>query len=378
MSLKLSLAFLGCALALNSAAQEHCNALLEHGINNITSSTSANHAVAFNYDSYCRTKASERSDSGTAQAHASIFGFGKGGAGKSSASMHKEIDSWCSQNKSFGESSSDLAAKAREVSSPALAAWNSCQDAARKQVIITLKNQSRDSEFLHFGIDSTLDGTIVLTNVLQKGYSCVISNVKQVGAQPAIAISRTQVEGAPFETLMPAEQLPIRNENVHVNCRRTAPSVDPLGAIRRVKYQSGSIAINTSGPSFNIDVPEVVSDHVSTPAGSVLAFKRSTCPAGWTPFIEGAGRVIVGVGSGDALTPRKLLDRGGAETHTLTIDEMPAHNHGGIWGGTAGKAGMNNSYAYHTSGHVQIQTQGGGKAHNNMPPYIALVHCEKL
>jgi microcystin-dependent protein len=41
-----------------------------------------------------------------------------------------------------------------------------------------------------------------------------------------------------------------------------------------------------------------------------------------------AGRVIGVIGSGTGLTTRALGDTVGAETHVLTIPEMPSHNHG--------------------------------------------------
>lgn len=39
------------------------------------------------------------------------------------------------------------------------------------------------------------------------------------------------------------------------------------------------------------------------------------------------GRSLVHVGNGPGLTPRSLGERGGAETHTLTPSQMPAHTH---------------------------------------------------
>jgi microcystin-dependent protein len=51
--------------------------------------------------------------------------------------------------------------------------------------------------------------------------------------------------------------------------------------------------------------------------------------------------------------------------------------HGGIYGGTGAKAGMNNDYAYHSSGYEKMATDGGNQPHNNMPPYIALYFCKK-
>ena len=70
---------------------------------------------------------------------------------------------------------------------------------------------------------------------------------------------------------------------------------------------------------------------VAIPQNAVVAFNRQ-CPAGWELFRDAAGRMIVGVGQGDGLRNRGLEERGGAETHTLTIAEMPRHSHEG--GGT--------------------------------------------
>jgi microcystin-dependent protein len=40
------------------------------------------------------------------------------------------------------------------------------------------------------------------------------------------------------------------------------------------------------------------------------------------------GRVLGTIGQGSSLTNRTLGSNVGAETHTLTIGEMPSHNHG--------------------------------------------------
>src|SRR6185436_2450639 len=45
------------------------------------------------------------------------------------------------------------------------------------------------------------------------------------------------------------------------------------------------------------------------------------------------GRAPIGAGTGTGLSARALGASVGAETHTLTTAQMPAHNHGGVTGG---------------------------------------------
>ena len=146
--------------------------------------------------------------------------------------------------------------------------------------------------------------------------------------------------------------------------------------------------------------------------------ESTTIPTGWvlcngqnnTPDLR--DRFIVGAGNGYAVG-----STGGEATHTLTVNEMPSHNHGatlslsglttssagahthtisGVYGGRWANDGSGNdsgvlfarteaatnSAGDHThtisgSGSVTVNSNGSGSAHENRPPYYALCFIMK-
>lgn len=117
------------------------------------------------------------------------------------------------------------------------------------------------------------------------------------------------------------------------------------------------------------------------PAGAVQAFALTSCPSGWSAAPALAGRTIIGAGYGAGLTGRALYETGGEEKHTISINEMPTHNHGVTeYSGTEG----NGDYYYaHVDASVNGPSSngttyaGGNQPHNNMQPYYALLYCIK-
>lgn len=174
----------------------------------------------------------------------------------------------------------------------------------------------------------------------------------------------------------------------------------------------------------DVPVPETALPSSLTPVGTIIMYGASASPTNWlscngdavsrttyatlfgiigTTYGTGDGsttfnlpdlrsRMPVGIGDGGAaLTDRSLGDTGGEENVTLTESQLPAHNH---WQGDFGENGFNftgNGIETRTSGWAgrsrtdfagahgqttiaQLSTQdaGGGSAHNNLPPFLAI------
>lgn len=92
------------------------------------------------------------------------------------------------------------------------------------------------------------------------------------------------------------------------------------------------------------------------------------------------GRAVIGAGA-SPLTPAQgydVGDYGGNPTHTLTLGQIPSHDH--VWldtgAGASGNTLTSNGTGFSAGNGVASQWEthlaGSGQAHNNMQPYIPL------
>ena len=98
----------------------------------------------------------------------------------------------------------------------------------------------------------------------------------------------------------------------------------------------------------------------------------------WEAF--GVGRTLVGVDPEDDDFAEAELT-GGEKTHTLTVDEIPSHYHGGIKtvsSETSGnqQQGVNTGRYYGND--LNTSSTGGGQAHNNLQPYITCYMFKRI
>lgn len=139
----------------------------------------------------------------------------------------------------------------------------------------------------------------------------------------------------------------------------------------------GQLRLFTDGKA-TLNGSQIATVDMIYPVGAIYMSVNSTSPAS---FFGGTweriqDRFLLAAGS-----TYSAGATGGAATHTLTKDEMPAHNH------TSNVIGFNLSSSTSSSaseamrgtnksnpfgGSHTVSTVGGGKAHNNMPPYLTV------
>ena len=110
------------------------------------------------------------------------------------------------------------------------------------------------------------------------------------------------------------------------------------------------------------------------PVGSVYTSVVATDPSthfGGTWEAIGAGKVLVGIDASDADFDT-VEATGGSKTHTLTIDELPAHTHSMTIENTqgAGSAGAENGTSSFST--VDTSSTGGDTAHTIVQPYLVV------
>ena len=141
------------------------------------------------------------------------------------------------------------------------------------------------------------------------------------------------------------------------------------------------------------------------PIGGIIMWSGTVAPTGWVLCDNSAAaqaanapdlrnRFIVGAGNNYAVG-----NFGGADTVTLTLDQIPAHNHfdsntSGVPGPT-GAGGGPSQWGFDVDGNDDLNrvltddgppfdglvgdlSRGGGQAHENRPPYYALAFIMRV
>lgn len=87
------------------------------------------------------------------------------------------------------------------------------------------------------------------------------------------------------------------------------------------------------------------------------------------------GQTFIGYGANYSTVGQFI----GESEHTLTINEIPSHNHNcPADGGSTNSTGSNFRRESNNTGVLQTNSVGGGQAHNNMQPSMVILKIMKL
>ena len=176
--------------------------------------------------------------------------------------------------------------------------------------------------------------------------------------------------------------------NATIVGKLTAKSIDVTGAI-------GAATLSTDGAATiggDLKVVGAITGYGTVPVGGIILWSGSTSaiPNGYalcngqtvngrtTPDLR--GRFVVGAGNSDY----PVGATGGEARHTLTVAEMPSHNHSYSYRAyDLGAVFQNNPYFYAVDRgdnwrSASTDFSGGGGAHENRPPYYALCYIMRV
>lgn len=194
----------------------------------------------------------------------------------------------------------------------------------------------------------------------------------------------------------------------------TGPGSTVIGPTGPQGIQGTQGPTGPTGPQGNIGTQGIAGPTGAAgpvgPAGSMMLWPTNTAPSGWlladgtavsrTTYATLFAVIGITYGAGDGSTTFNvpnlkgrvpvgrdavqtefdtLGEQGGAKTHTLTVGEMPAHQHSELAPGDSGSLTFNGSpLSVYTAVFSSTGYAGGNGAHNNLQPYITLNYIIKV
>lgn len=324
------------------------------------------------------------------------------------------------------------------INTPIIRSWYGVVYGDNKFVVVSsdASVSSQNNKALYWEVDSkftyTISDTFITTNTSVKMYLTDEGGVKALrrangsitvlrGMVPTTVIpyeyevKQTSTSGL-FEVInayvpdVPTKTSELTNDSGFLTTAdiptKTSQLTNDSGFITNSAIGKGTLTIQKNGANVatfganqsenatvNISVPTKTSDLTNDsgfitaadignalyPVGSIYMSVNDTNPStffGGTWVSWGAGKVPVGVDTNDT-NFATVEQTGGEKQHTLTIAEMPEHNHTIPCTPTANdgseptyQAAQVNAEAtgYHNS--IVAVSSGGGSPHNNLQPYI--------
>lgn len=381
-----------------ATTRRNCDSILQNGFYDISQSASREQAESVHKASFCSYDYSSTdissSTKATIQAEYKFFSA----SGSYETDDRKVIQTQkqvCTSGFDSSKYLKDTSNYTKTVHDRVVDAWDRCQSLGDKGVIFDLET------------DATLSGAVV-TVITAAGMQARLLGVSTVGKGKSICVTNVGSGRVPIneDTVMTIDS----NTVITITCNRDkrlegddeVMDEQMLVVSTSVGNYTVPFSATTLAGTSTIDLiqREVQGTFDARFKGAVLSVNAETCPPGWEPYTGAQGRVIVGKNADFAFGAT-----GGLAQTTLTVDQMPAHMHGGertqrfyiadswstIDGGKWRLKGPdmgsdygffvlheNRPWPYDTGDGLKVQTSvGGGRPVDILPPYKALTLCTK-
>lgn len=243
---KYTLSLLFSFSAIQNSFALNCDAILQHGLRNITITSSSEATVATKYFNHCHKDFSSLSESTIGSLEVEIFGYVGGDGNLSLSKRSDRLNDWCKTNSTSAKANHSAYEESQIIYGQAVTAWESCNkldaDGLKTNFFITpdSKNVDIGIRFVPSGTDST---TIELYNVISKGFDCTV----------------TGPGGSNIE--LPTN---IGNKVIAISCERKKPNIVKRESGEYEFLESGLITIQTANNPFQLFFPSEEKPTIST------------------------------------------------------------------------------------------------------------------
>ncbi len=246
LCLGVSSAFLMLLVGVDIQAQEHCNALFDHGIFEMAQSMASEDWDMFVYHSLCDGSQRLRSMSldGEINIPVKLLRLGVEGTFISGGIR---VDKYCKANEAKFRGTEGKATRVTALNSKALDAWNKCQALAREDVTI---DADIGTGSVDFTISRKSPQNVRLESVFFSGMSVCQVNGQRLKSRRK-GTTETFTLGVASGEALQIDLLEAHEYTVH--CKR---AVEPSAEVSKDEFQRAEVRISTSRGSLRIDLPK--------------------------------------------------------------------------------------------------------------------------
>lgn len=217
--------------------------------------------------------------------------------------------------------------------------------------------------------------------------------LRKTGDVDKAAIIANNAANAAANSAAEAKAAATNAANSAAEAEATADTLEPriAAATKNATAEAKAAATNAANSAAAAENSATKAKQAADSVPTLVDLLKAVYPVGafYISATATSPRTVFGFGTWTQIKDRFILaagdtypaaSSGGEATVTLTIDEMPAHNHG-----LKMCKGAGNFYSPPWGDGVEetfpttvVQSAGGGQAHNNMPPYLAAYIWQRI